>query len=204
MPVILPSPPAPVWPLVAGAELGLPNENPYPWEGYWSPLILDLPERLPLTPYNNLVSPLFEFGMIDLSTRQFSPRISGWGVERGIRNNACIATPTGAIIVVPPSDECPIQINNEIGQSTIRFALEGITKDSAGVALGSCRVVAFETGRIEQDGVESDVGATLSDGSGNYSIPVALNTAYQLTAYKSGAPDVAGITRNDVAPSAVG
>ena len=44
------------------------------------------------------------------------------------------------------------------------------------------------------------VAETISDGSGNYSVEVPMNTAYQATGYKAGAPDVAGITRNDIVP----
>lgn len=95
----------------------------------------------------------------------------------------------------------------EFPQSTARFAISGITKDSTGAALASCRVMAMETGRMAMDGPNdqmSNVGEVLSDGSGNYTLPVPTNTGYQLTAYKPGSPDVAGITRNDVAPSQVG
>jgi hypothetical protein len=40
-----------------------------------------------------------------------------------------------------------------------------------------------------------------SDGSGLFSIPVR-NAGFQLTAYKVGSPDIAGLTRNDVVPTA--
>lgn len=90
----------------------------------------------------------------------------------------------------------------ETQQSYQVFALIGVTKDSTGAAIGSCRVVAFEAARISSDLVEATIGETISDGSGNYSIP-ARRIAYQLTAYKPGSPDVAGITRNDVVPSLI-
>lgn len=90
----------------------------------------------------------------------------------------------------------------ETQQSYQVFALTGVTKDSTGAALGSCRVIAFESDRISSDLVEASIRETISDGSGNYSIP-ARRIAYQLTAYKPGSPDVAGITRNDVVPSLI-
>jgi hypothetical protein len=93
---------------------------------------------------------------------------------------------------------------NSIQTTTARFSILGITKDSTGAVLGSCRVVCFETARIEIGEGESEVGEVISDGSGNYTIPVPLNTAYQLTAYKAGSPDVAGITVNNVVPSQIG
>lgn len=123
-----------------------------------------------------------------------------------IRVNGGIATPCGTWLSL---DWSPLLLRFE--QASVLWAISGVTKDSTGAPLGSCRVVAHETGRLAMDsgfgavGPEgSVVGETISDGSGNYSIPAALNTAHQLTAYKAGAPDVAGITRNDVVPVAVG
>jgi hypothetical protein len=119
--------------------------------------------------------------------------------ELNVRANAGIATPCGAWIDL---DYTPLILT--MLQASNRFAIAGVTYDSAGAALANCRVVALETGRMAMDLQEAEVGETISDGSGNYSIPVGLNTAYQLTGYKPGAPDVAGITRNDVVPTAVG
>jgi hypothetical protein len=77
--------------------------------------------------------------------------------------------------------------------------LIGVTKDGTGAALGGCRVVVFETGRIAKDGAPI-IAETISDGSGNYSVEVPGNKAYQAIAYKPGSPDVAGVTRNDLVP----
>jgi hypothetical protein len=114
--------------------------------------------------------------------------------------NGCIVSPCGACIFV----DLGHALINPFIQATNLFSISGITKDSTGAALDSCRVVALNSGRIEQEQVEASVGETISDGSGNYSIPVPLNTAYQLIAYKAGATDVAGITRNDVVPAHIG
>lgn len=123
-----------------------------------------------------------------------------------MRSNAGIVSPCGAWIFL---DYSPLL--NRFEQASVLWAIAGTTKDSSGAALGACRVVATETGRIAIDGglatvgPEGDVvGETISNGAGAYSIPVAMNTAHQLIAYKAGSPDVAGITRNDVTPAAVG
>jgi hypothetical protein len=116
-----------------------------------------------------------------------------------MRVNAGIATPCGAWVWL---DYTPLL--NSLSWASERWGISGVTKDSTGAALGACRVIARESGRMELDGAESEVGETVSDGSGNYSIEVPLNTAYQLTGYKAGAPDVAGITRADVTPSQIG
>jgi hypothetical protein len=127
------------------------------------------------------------------------PRLNPWGEGKQIRANACICSPMGATIPTNTTS-----LINPLVQSSVLWVLSGVTKDSAGSPLGACRVIAFETGRMGVDGVEATVGETISDGSGNYSIPAGLNTHHQLTAYKPGSPDVAGITRNDVLPAAIG
>lgn len=72
----------------------------------------------------------------------------------------------------------------------ISARITGITKDSAGSALGSCVVDLFRT----SDDVRVD--STTSDGSGNFSfIPLAYGP-YYIVAYKAGSPDVAGTTVN--------
>jgi hypothetical protein len=113
-----------------------------------------------------------------------------------VRANAGIATPLGAWI---PNDWPPLL--NPCYFATVRWFLTGVTRDSAGSALGNCRVVALETGRLAKDGAPI-VGETISDGSGNYSIEVATNVAHQVIAYLPGAPDVAGISLNTLTPTA--
>ena len=126
--------------------------------------------------------------------------------ELQMRSGAGIATPTGGWIYnnyAPLIGPCMFATN--------LFAISGVTKDSTGAALGNCRVIALETARLAVDGGLGVVGPdspvvseTYSDGSGNYTLPVALNTAHQLTAYLPGSPNVAGITRDDVTPTHVG
>lgn len=197
MPIILSSPQDPTDIVIQGGSL-LDTQNPQRApESYWSPLVIDPPDRLPIVPQTVLREEQW-FGMIDTYSLGWSPRIPEQAIEKGIRANACLCTPTGAIIPVLLGHQW---FWNDIGQTTVRFQLTGVTKDSAGAALGNCRVVALETGRIQTDGAPV-VGETTSDGSGNYTLNVPMNTAYQAIAYKPGVPDVAGITRSDVTPVA--
>jgi hypothetical protein len=75
--------------------------------------------------------------------------------------------------------------------------ITGITKDSAGSALGNCMLVALDT-QNDQD----SIGPFVSDAAGNYLIPIpkGLNqvqtTTWRIDAYKTGSPDVAGSTVN--------
>lgn len=87
-------------------------------------------------------------------------------------------------------------------QSSQSFTLVGITKTGAGVALGDCRVIAYQSGwRYVQD-APVIIAETISDGSGNFTLNLR-NIDYQLVAYKEGSPDVAGVTRQDVVPTVV-
>ena len=71
-----------------------------------------------------------------------------------------------------------------------KIVISGITKDSAGAALGGCSVHLFRTA----DDVE--VQEDISNGGGTYSFTVGLGQSYYVVAYKAGAPDVAGTTVN--------
>jgi hypothetical protein len=99
---------------------------------------------------------------------------------------------------------------NRFEQATNLFTIAGQTVTGNGTPLANCRIVVYETGRMAVDGgayrsgfsSESPVVAeALSDGSGNFTINVPMNVAYQLTGYLEGSPDRAGITRKDVVPS---
>jgi hypothetical protein len=69
------------------------------------------------------------------------------------------------------------------------YKIAGVTRNSAGVALGNVTVQLFRT---QDDGF---VEEKVSDGSGNFSFD-ATPVAHYLVAYKAGAPDVAGTTVN--------
>lgn len=68
--------------------------------------------------------------------------------------------------------------------------ITGVTRDSAGAALGSCTVQMFRTSD------DAYMGETTSDGSGNYTLVSPGNFNLYLVAYKAGATDVAGTTVN--------
>ncbi|MGH7261619.1 MAG: hypothetical protein ACREI9_13235 [Nitrospiraceae bacterium] len=90
-----------------------------------------------------------------------------------------------------------------------RLIISGITKDSAGTALGSCIVSLYRTAKDmtimhdpEADDSDELVQRTTSDPTtGAYSFTAALGTNYYIRAYKEGSPDVAGTTRNDLVVS---
>jgi hypothetical protein len=106
--------------------------------------------------------------------------------------------------LVLPSGEC-VAVDPVVGVQfggVPRWFLTGTTRNSAGVALGDCRVIVLEVGRIAVQGAPV-VAETVSDGAGAYSVEVPLNTAYQVLAYKEGAPAVTGATLNTVTPTQV-
>lgn len=72
------------------------------------------------------------------------------------------------------------------------FKITGTTKDSSGVALGSCSVDWFDTA------TDVRLDTTTSDTSGAFEFRTAGQppNAYYLVAYKAGSPDVAGTTVN--------
>lgn len=78
------------------------------------------------------------------------------------------------------------------------FKITGITKDSAGSPLASCRVNLF---RVEPDRVNANnitytfIAWTTSDGSGNYSFTVNRASLYQVVSINSGGT-VVGATLN--------
>lgn len=160
------------------------------------PLIDDPPEDLPL---QNVVLVAGEQNLLSMVGSYPVPNVE---VLRSRENsnfpaaNFGISTPTGALIPILPS-QAMLRSSNT---STNTWTMTGVTRDSANAPLPSCRVVVLETGRINING-SPVVGETTSDGSGNYSVVVPLNTAYQIIAYKPGSPDVAGITRSDVTPT---
>lgn len=70
--------------------------------------------------------------------------------------------------------------------------LTGVAKDSAGTPIPG----AFVRAHRSWDG--APVGETTADGSGAFSIPVYVSGPYQIVAYLAGAPDRAGVSRNDL------
>lgn len=128
-----------------------------------------------------------------VETNRLSMRRQRNGITQ-VRANGGIATPCGVWVI---NARTPLLLNYT--QATKTWTITGVTKDSTGAALGNCRVVCFETGRLAV-GQSPVVAETISDGSGNYTVTVPTNTDYELIAYLPGSPDVAGITRNDISP----
>lgn len=74
--------------------------------------------------------------------------------------------------------------------STANTTIFGVTKDSTGTALGSCRVELFQTGG------DIPTRVTTSDALGNYKFDNPGSGPFYIVAYKTGVPDVAGTTVN--------
>jgi len=77
---------------------------------------------------------------------------------------------------------------------TLNMTLSGLSRDNTGAALGNCRVLIFRT----ED--NSFVLETTSDASGNWSVSLLKGGPFFLVEYKAGAPDVAGTSKNNLAP----
>lgn len=75
-----------------------------------------------------------------------------------------------------------------------RYVIFGMTRNSAGAALGNCAVEVFETASMLFR------GSTISDASGNFSIDVTANglgLTFQVVCYKAGGTgDVEGCSVN--------
>jgi GH24 family phage-related lysozyme (muramidase) len=72
------------------------------------------------------------------------------------------------------------------------FTITGVTRDSAGAALGTCDVELYVRNQAQTQGTY--INRTVSDGSGNFAFNVGIGQFYQHIAYKTGSPDVAGIS----------
>lgn len=74
---------------------------------------------------------------------------------------------------------------------TGRFTISGVTRNSVGVALGSCEVHLFETA------TDLLVARTTSDGAGLFSFSLGTNSGtFYIVAYKATGTDVFGTTVN--------
>lgn len=158
-----------------------------------SPLLLDDVEN------NLLVAGQINFPPTHPAFTPYHARLRDAFALTMIAANAVVATPCGALFPVNMGAS-GILINNFI-QDTTLWKLQGVTRDNVGAPLGNCEVVAFETGQLFVGGAPVE-GRTVSDGSGNYTIPVARMTHYEVIAYLAGSPDRAGITLRTLTPVA--
>lgn len=79
----------------------------------------------------------------------------------------------------------------------VNFSITGVTRDSAGTVLPTCRVELFITAGDQTQ------AETTSDASGNFRFDMPGTGPFYLVAYKVGSPDVAGTTVNTLLPLAV-
>jgi hypothetical protein len=90
----------------------------------------------------------------------------------------------------------------------VRYTIDGVTRNGAGAALAGCTVTLFDAGELavgwNPDAMADPVAATtVSDGAGQFHFEVRTPGNYQMQAYLSGSPDLAGVTVNTVHPVAV-
>jgi hypothetical protein len=107
------------------------------------------------------------------------------------RANAGIATPCGEWVQI---DYQPLVLYKPGGYE--RLTLTGVSRDSAGAALGGCTVKIFSSIN------DVKLYETVSDGSGDWSVDVAPNPGpFYYVEYKVGSPDVAGTSLNTNVPT---
>ena len=87
--------------------------------------------------------------------------------------------------------------NPDLFNTPATFTISGVTRDSAGAALGNCDVHLFKTSD------DSEVQQTVSNGSGVFAFnPVNNgNGPWYIVAYLPGSPDRAGTTVNTLTGS---
>lgn len=81
------------------------------------------------------------------------------------------------------------------GPFSYGYAIAGVSRDSAGVALAGVTVKLFRTAD------DSLVSQTTSDANGAYKLPASPLFAHYLVEYKAGTPDVAGSSVNTLVGS---
>ncbi len=120
-------------------------------------------------------------------------RASGIGQARGGNSIAGVTLnePKGSAAAWTRPGGLGPQFNSQAQKFRGIFMITGVTRDSAGAALGNCDVHLFLT-----DG-DTEVDQTISDGSGNFSFRIGNNASrYYLVAYLIGSPDRAGTSLN--------
>lgn len=74
------------------------------------------------------------------------------------------------------------------------FAITGVSRDSAGAAVGGCTCTLFRVSTTGSETVFTQLATTVSDGSGNYSFSVGAEGPYRIVFDLDGAPAKAGVT----------
>lgn len=81
-------------------------------------------------------------------------------------------------------------------KDTPYWYIKGVTRNSSGVAVGSCTVILLRT---SDNAVISTTTSDADDGTYSFTITSANKaTAYYLVAFKSGSPDTEGVTDNNI------
>jgi hypothetical protein len=89
----------------------------------------------------------------------------------------------------------PRFLSPQLGQGAVNLRLSGITYNNTGLApVGGVTVDLF---RVEDN---AWVARTVSDGSGNYSFPITVGGPFFTRVYKTGVPDIAGTSANNLTP----
>ena len=129
---------------------------------------------------------------------------AGWSMNPGIgvspklavnlrRLNTMFAEPCQTAVVNPAAlidkmYDMDVSYDRDLGQQNTR--LVGVSRDSTGVALGTCVVKVFSTVK------DVLVASTISDGSGNWTAYPNEPGPYYYVEYKAGSPDVFGTSPN--------
>jgi hypothetical protein len=92
--------------------------------------------------------------------------------------------------VGPKFKTSPAQFRSLLFFSDKAYKISGVTRDSAGNALGNCIVDLFYTP------TDTLAAKVTSDASGNFSFSVGPSIQCYIVAYLPGSPDVAGTTVN--------
>ena len=79
-------------------------------------------------------------------------------------------------------------------EGTLNMSLTYVSRDSTGAPLAGCTIMVFRT----QD--RSFVGETVSDGSGNWTLPMLKGGPFFTVEYLAGSPDRAGTSVNTLTP----
>lgn len=118
--------------------------------------------------------------------------IGNAGGRRGL--SGILAIPGRRFAAAKPNSASPLTHSSKPFRSkpfdAITRYIVGVTKDSAGAALGSVVVQLFRTSD------DAFMGEMTSDGSGNFTFASPGNFNCYIVAYKAGATDVAGTTIN--------
>lgn len=113
---------------------------------------------------------------------------------RAINGTASVFQPASTVYAIDGDEDMFVK---STVMSGVSWLLSGVTKDSTGTILGSCKVELYYTA------TDLPISAQISDPTtGAFSFLIGPSNTYYLVAYKQGSPDVAGTTVNTLVPVA--